>query len=117
MRFLANENMPSSVIARLRFAGHDVLFAKESLRGADDRLILGRAQADSRILLTQDKDFGELAFRSGLPADCGIILFRLSGASPADDQARMIEVIESRTDWGGMFTVADELRVRMRPLP
>lgn len=115
--FLANENMPGSVIRHLRDAGHDVLSVKEVLRGADDVTVLSRAQRESRILLSQDKDFGELAFRVGLPAQCGVILFRLTGDDPAADQQRMTDVIESRADWAGMFSVADNLRVRMRPLP
>jgi predicted nuclease of predicted toxin-antitoxin system len=62
------------------------------MRGTTDDAILARAQSELRILISQDKDFGELAFRSGLPADCGVILFRLQGQSPEADQLRMIEV-------------------------
>jgi predicted nuclease of predicted toxin-antitoxin system len=117
VQFLANENMPGSVIRTLRERGHDVLSAKESMRGADDEAILARAQAESRILLSQDKDFGELAYRVGLPASCGVVLFRLDADDPETIHRRMIEVIESRTDWAGQFTVADDYRIRMRPLP
>ena len=51
MRLLANENMPGSVVTRLRQNGHDVLAVKESLRGAKDIDILARAQAESRVLI------------------------------------------------------------------
>jgi predicted nuclease of predicted toxin-antitoxin system len=67
--------------------------------------------------LTQDKDFGELAFRIGLPAECGIILFRLIGTNPDEDMRRMVEVLESRSDWAGHFVVATGDRLRLRPLP
>ena len=117
MHFLANENMPGSVIRHLREAGHDVLSAKESMQGAEDTSVLARAQAEARILISQDKDFGELAFRAGLPANCGVVLFRLSGDNPVDDRQRMLDVLESREDWTGMFSVVDEFRVRMRPMP
>ena len=117
MQFLANENLAGTVIRELRTRGHDVLSVKESLRGADDIVILARAQQESRILVTQDKDFGALAFRTGLPASCGVILFRLVVDDPATDHQRMIDVIDSRTDWAGNFSVVDEFRVRMRPLP
>jgi predicted nuclease of predicted toxin-antitoxin system len=80
MRILANENMAGSVVLALRDRGHDVLAAKESMRGEEDATILARAQAESRLVVTQDKDFGELAFRSGLPAQCGERL-------PTSDQA------------------------------
>jgi predicted nuclease of predicted toxin-antitoxin system len=117
MRILVNENVASSVVQVLRSHGHDVLAAKESMRGEDDTRILARAQTESRMIVTQDKDFGELAFRSGLPAQCGIILFRLSGNDPEVEIAYMVEVIESRTDWAGHFTVATNDRIRTRPIP
>jgi predicted nuclease of predicted toxin-antitoxin system len=101
MRLLVNENISGTVVKALRDRGHDVLSVKESMRGADDATILARAQAESRLVLTQDKDFGELAFRHGLPAECGVILFRLAGATPDEDNRRMLEVIESRSDWVG----------------
>jgi len=77
MKLILNENMPATVVQLLRDRGHDVLAVKETLRGEDDPTILARAQAETRIVVTQDKDFGELAFRRGLPAQCGVILFRL----------------------------------------
>lgn len=117
MRILVNENMAGSVVQALRDRGHDVLAAKESMRGEEDVTILARAQVESRLVVTQDKDFGELAFRSGLPAECGILLFRLSGNDPQVELAFMVEVIESRSDWSGLFTVATNDRIRTRPIP
>lgn len=117
MRIIANENITASVIGQLRARGHDVLSVKETLRGASDPDVLARAQADQRLVITHDKDFGELAFRSGLPANCGIVLFRLSGNDPDVDNRRVIEVLESRADWAGHFAVVDDQRIRMRPLP
>jgi predicted nuclease of predicted toxin-antitoxin system len=83
----------------------------------DDPNILARAQAEGRVVITQDKDFGELAFHSRLPAQSGVILFRLSGDDPDAEIRRIIDVIESRTDWAGSFSVATDDIVRMRPLP
>src|SRR6266700_2494339 len=117
MLLALNENISTTVTEELRRRGHDVLAVKESMRGANDPEILARAQAESRLVITQDKDFGELAYRRRLPADCGIIHFRLSGDDPDADNRRMIEVIESRNDWAGQFAVATDDRVRMRQLP
>jgi predicted nuclease of predicted toxin-antitoxin system len=117
VRLALNENMPGSVVAELRARGHDCLAVKESMRGAKDVEILARAQTENRIVVTQEKDFGELAYRHRLPADCGIILFRLSGTDPDADDRRMVEVIESQTGWNGQFAVATSDRVRIRPLP
>jgi predicted nuclease of predicted toxin-antitoxin system len=117
VQLLLDENIPGTVIAELRKRGHDVLSVKDSLRGADDISILARAQAEPRVVVTQDKDFGELAFRTGLPSGCGVILLRLAGNDPDADNRRIVALVESRTDWSGVFAVATEKRVRVRSLP
>lgn len=117
MRWIVNENVSGTVIRSLRDSGHDVLAVKELLRGASDREILGRAQIEGRIVVTHDKDFGELAFRHDLPANSGIILFRLSGTNADSDNRRVLAVLESRGDWSGHFAVVTDDRIRIRPLP
>lgn len=116
MRFLADENVPGPLIASLRLNAHDVLSVKESMQGADDRSILARAQSEERVLLTFDKDFGELAFRFGLPAACGVVLFRLEGASPELDDQRALAALVSRDAWSGCFSVVTDTLIRIRPL-
>jgi predicted nuclease of predicted toxin-antitoxin system len=117
MRFLANENVTRTVVLALRQDGHDVLSVKESMRSERDDAILSRAQSEERVVVTHDKDFGELAFRSRLPASCGIILFRLSGWGRDADNERILLALRSRADWAGHFSVVTDSRVRMRPLP
>jgi predicted nuclease of predicted toxin-antitoxin system len=116
MRLLVNENVTGSVIQELRHRGHDVLSAKESMRSEPDDVILARAQTELRLVVTHDKDFGELAFRCRLPSACGVILFRLSGSDRETDNQRILEALESRTDWAGHFSVVTDDRIRMRPL-
>jgi len=117
MRILANENVPGPVVAALRHAGHDVLWIKESLVGAPDPQVLARAQTEQRVVLTADLDFGELAFRSGLPAECGVILIRLDWQQPSSDNLAIVTALASRDDWSGVFAVIERDRVRVRPLP
>jgi predicted nuclease of predicted toxin-antitoxin system len=117
MKLLCNENISTKVVEALRARGHDVLAVKETFPGAGDSSILARANEESRLVITQDKDFGELAFRWGLQAGCGILLFRLTLPNPDAERRRMLTVIEDRTDWAGQFAVATDDRVRMRPLP
>ncbi len=117
MRIIANENITGSVINKLRATGHDVLSVKETMRGANDPDVLSRAQTEQRLVITHDKDFGELAFRFGMPADCGVVLFRLSDDDPDVDNQRIIDVLESRSDWAGHFCVVDDEKIRIRPLP
>lgn len=117
MRFLANENVSGSVIRELRQCGHDVFSVKESMRSASDGAVLTRAVTEGRILVTHDKDFGELAYHHGLPSTCGIILFRLSGVNPSIDNARMLNVLSSDLPFAGHFSVVTDDRIRARPLP
>ena len=63
MRLCANENVPGECVAVLRQRGHEVLWIREVARGSGDEAVLARAQADARLLITFDKDFGELVFK------------------------------------------------------
>ena len=63
MLLLLDENVPIATVRALRAAGHDVYSATESSAGAPDELLLARADAERRLLITFDRDFGELAVR------------------------------------------------------
>lgn len=117
MRLLVNENMGRPVIEALRLEGHDVLWARDVLRGQPDEVVLERAAEDKRLLLTYDKDFGELAYRVRLPAECGIVLFRLELMGRDASTARIVGVLGCRDDWSGHFAVVTETQVRIRRLP
>ena len=116
MKLLANENFPLLAVKALQDLGHDVLWARSDMRGEADDVILQRAQAEDRLVVTFDKDFGELAFRWGLPASCGVILFRLRTQSPDYVRNRVVEILAARADWLGHFFVVEEHRIRVRPL-
>ncbi len=117
MRLCANENLPEDCVIRLRQDGHDVLWIREAAPGSSDRDVLLRAHAENRLLITYDKDFGQLVFRSGAKASHGIVLFRMTQPSAAAAAARIAAVLSSRSDWHGHFSVVEESTVRMRPLP
>ena len=63
MRFLADENIPASLVKGLRSAGHDVRWANDTLQGMADWIVLDAAIAEQRILVTQDKEFAADAYR------------------------------------------------------
>jgi len=117
MDMIVNENVTRSVIEELRRRGNDVVSVKESMRGKADDEVLAKAEIERRLVVTLDKDFGEFAFRRKLPATCGVVLFRLSGSNPATDKQRILDVLASRSDWAGHFSVVTNDRVRMRSLP
>ena len=116
MRLLADENVPLKAIELLRKMGYDVLSVSESTPQACDRDIMMLAEEEGRILLTFDKDFGELAFNSITKPSCGIILFRIPLRS-ADYIASFIAgILGSGSDWPGNFAVVEPGRIRLRKL-
>ena len=116
MRLLANENVAGETVAALRERGHDVFWARTHAPGASDRELLERAQTEARILITFDRDFGELAVRFGLPASCGVILFRTRHPSPSRMAAVVVAALATDVEWPGHFAVVEEGRIRVRPL-
>lgn len=116
MRFLANDNFPRAAVSALAAAGHDIVWVRTAMPGAADSEVLARAGREGRILLTFDKDFGELAGRATMPSACGIILFRIPVPNPAIVDDRLMELITARDDWAGHFSVIAPGRVRMRRL-
>ena len=82
---------------------------------ADDQDILGRAVSERRIVVTNDKDFGELIYRSGYE-HCGVLLLRLRDESPSS-RVRVVKAVLAQ--YGDRlerhFTVATEGGVRIRP--
>jgi hypothetical protein len=75
-RFLANENAPREAVLAARAAGFDVAWMVELQPGANDETVLSLAQQDNRVLITFDKDFGELVFHRGVSGSHGVILLR-----------------------------------------
>ncbi|HEY3134644.1 MAG TPA: DUF5615 family PIN-like protein [Blastocatellia bacterium] len=117
MRILANENFPGVAVAALRDRGHDVVWIRTESPGISDQNVLALAQSTSRLLVTFDKDFGELAFRYGLPSSCGVVLFRISARTPERVASVAVAALESRSRWEGYFSVVEDARIRMTSLP
>jgi predicted nuclease of predicted toxin-antitoxin system len=116
MRFLEDECCDTSLIASLRSADHDVRYAVESLQGNSDTQILTKAYSEERILITEDKDFGELVYRLRRPTH-GIILLRFDVKDRSMKIPRMQYLLENYADrLPGAFTVLDSHKIRIRPL-
>ena len=67
MRLLADENFPKPIVDALRADGHDVLWARTDCAGWKDVVILDLAESESRIVLTLDKDFWQIAVQRRIP--------------------------------------------------
>ncbi len=118
MRFLANENMPAASIHRLRSASYEVASIIEDSPGATDRVILSRAHAEHRVILTFDRDYGELIYRYHQLVPSGVVYFRFVPQSPEEPAERLIELLATgRIALEGQFTIIERGWVRQRPLP
>ena len=82
MRLLADESCDFAVVRALRAAGHEVVAIIETAPGAEDETIIDRAVREQRILLTEDKDFGQLVYAHARAAG-GVILIRFPAHSRA----------------------------------
>lgn len=117
MRLCANENISEDCVVKLRQNGHDVLWIRENAPGSTDEEVLARAHRENRLLITFDKDFGQLVFQQGAQASHGVILFRIAQLSSAVTAERVSAALTLRDDWTGHFSVVDDFGIRMRLLP
>lgn len=112
--FLADENVDRIVVLRLRSDGWDVVWVAEMEPGLPDEAVLERANREQRVLVTEDKDFGELVFRQSR-LSAGVLLLRLAGL----DAARKADAVSAaltkhQRDMLGRFTVIAPGRIRIR---
>jgi predicted nuclease of predicted toxin-antitoxin system len=114
MNLLADESVDRQVVERLRQGGHKVLYVAESEPGIPDDLVLARANGMTALLLTADKDFGELVFREGLLSSGGVVLIRLAGLS-AERKAEIVSVAFSGrgAEFSHCFSVISPGRIRV----
>ena len=116
-RLLADENVPGRLVEALRRRGHDVRWARTDARGSADEDLLALAQAEARVVLTMDTDFGTLAFRQRLPARHGVVLLRLGHLRSRRLVPIVLDAIKRGVAQPGKFAVVEEGRVRLIPLP
>ena len=114
MKILADEGVDRPIVERLRQSSHQVWCVAEMEPGISDNVVLDLANQKGAILLTADKDFGELVFRQGQMTR-GVILIRLAGISPI----RKAEIVASALaahggEMGQAFTVITPGAVRIR---
>jgi len=116
MKFLANENVEKGIVDYLRASGFDVFWCTEAKLRLDDAAVLRMGNAQQRIIITNDKDFGELTFLQR-QTKYGILLLRCYSENTQHKIDLLKNVIaEHRGKIPGHFTVISEGKVRFRPI-
>jgi predicted nuclease of predicted toxin-antitoxin system len=116
VRLLLDECCDPRLVAALRNAGYDVHYVLESDRGADDEAVLVLSRDQGRILVTEDKDFGELVIRYGRPVP-GLILLRFAPDRGDRKVGALLALLAAHgKHLAGRFAVVEESGARLRPL-
>ncbi|MDH5681780.1 MAG: DUF5615 family PIN-like protein [Spirochaetota bacterium] len=117
MTFVADENIDKPIVEELRKDGYNVLYIQEISPGITDDEVLQLVNYEKAILITSDKDFGELAFRMKKTLN-GVILTRLTGLSLTIKAILVKNTIEKHLDeLAGSFTVISSDNIRIRKIP
>lgn len=115
MRFLANENFPYPAIRLLRNNGFYVKSIREDVPGIQDSEVIRIAQTEDLIILTFDKDYGELIFRYGLANPPAVIFFRYKGTDPSFCGNIILHLAKkSSINFSAHFTIIEENNTRQR---
>jgi predicted nuclease of predicted toxin-antitoxin system len=114
VRFLADENVDRQIVELLRQDGHDVAYVAEMSPGITDETVLRQSRDAASILITADKDFGELVFRQR-QTTTGVILVRLFGVAPSTKASLISMVVrEHGHELTEAFTVISPGNIRIR---
>lgn len=114
MGFLADEGVDLAIVKALRDGGHDVRWTAEDMEGAKDSVVLEAAVRDARILITEDKDFGEIVHRQRR-VHRGVILVRIEGITNARKGVIVASAIrEHASQLTGAFAVIEHATIRIR---
>lgn len=116
MKFLADECCDGDLVAALRADGYDIEYVPEIMSGSPDEDILDYAFQTERIVITEDKDFGELVYRLKLPSR-GIVLIRIGSENNVQKTLLFREVISRYGDrLYGLFVTLETTKIRARNL-
>ncbi len=118
MNLLADESIESAIVAKLRLDGHSVIYISELSPSITDDQVLEEANKNNAILITSDKDFGDLVFRQR-KVHAGVVLIRLDGCNLAAKAQEVSEAVRNHaSELPGAFAVLTpgQMRIR-RPSP
>lgn len=117
MELLADESCAGPVVWALRAAGHNLVVIAEIAKGAPDEWVMERAFTEGRIVVTEDRDFGELVYGSGRP-NAGVIFVKFHSRARRAKPAAVLEAVAKLGDrLRGGFAVVEPGRVRIGKRP
>ncbi|MFW5967673.1 MAG: DUF5615 family PIN-like protein [Persicimonas sp.] len=117
MKLLANENVPLGSVQELRDADHDVVSIAETSPGISDPEVLELAALENRVVLTFDRDYGELIFHRNMSTPAGVVYFRFTPQTP-HEPAELLRTIlgDPQIELMGFFTVIERMAIRQRTI-
>ena len=116
MRLLADESCDFTVVVGVRVAGHDVVSIAERMPGVEDEKVIELAASERRLLLTEDKDFGQLVF-AATKSNSGILLIRYPASARSTLTDAVVKLLAERADaLYSRFVVIEPGRIRVTQL-
>ncbi len=114
LKFLADESLEYSIALWLRELGYDVISIAENCPSVKDEKVLEKAVQENRIIITNDKDFGDLVFLNKLPHK-GVILLRFK-TEEVETKIKFLKFFLENysSKIANKFTVIDESKIRIR---
>lgn len=116
MRLVADESRDFSVVVGVRAAGYDVVSITERMPGVEDEKVIELAASERRLLVTEDKDFGQLVFAAA-KENSGVILIRYPATARSLLVDAVVKLLAERADaLYNRFVVMEPGRVRVTQL-
>lgn len=117
MNLLIDESVDRQVVEKLREDGHNVVYVSDLDPGISDDVVLSTANSKRALLVTADKDFGELVFRRQ-QVSAGVLLIRLAGLPPQSKAELVAIAVRDHSDeLPGAFSVLSPGMIRIRNQP
>lgn len=115
MKFFADEGLDAPLVQLMRKEGYEVIYAAENMSGSTDEEVLAAAKDSNTILITKDKDFGEMVVRHRLNSN-GVILIRLEQLNLLSNCLLVLRLINKHIKEFSGSTVIQEDKIRIRSL-
>lgn len=115
MKFIADENIPSEVILKLKNKGYDIISVGSIKKGLEDLEVVSLALHEKRTIITFDVDFGEIIFKLNKPSK-GVIILRVHPQNTKYITSILLKIFKKEIKFDASFCVVEKDRVKIIPL-